>query len=229
MKQSLKALTHHNFYHYPTFFKVLSRFKTALGTLKSLQPLYLLIAVGIMLLSSPAFAEVRLSQIQDYLSTLSTLEAQFDQWDQAGKQTQGTLQLRRPGYLRMTYNPPSPLLIIADGQTLYFINKATNDISYTPIDQSPAAFLLDQEIDLLTGFDIEGFVEERDRVKLTLRRKDARDLGTLTLFFRKGPFELSQWIIKDAQGLETIVRLSNLKKGLPIPVTQFDPSLYFGK
>jgi outer membrane lipoprotein-sorting protein len=207
--------------------KELPRFKARWRKTRKL--LSVLFAVGTWLLSFPASAATKLSQIQDYLSALSTLEAHFTQWDQAGKQTQGLLQLRRPGYLRMTYKPPSPLLIIADGQTLYFINKATNDISYTPIDQSPAAFLLEQDIDLLAGFEIEGFVEEPNRVKLTLRRKDARDLGTLTLFFHKRPFELIQWIIKDAQGLETIVRLSQLKKGTPIPITQFDPSLYFGR
>lgn len=186
------------------------------------------IFLTLLFFTTNTMGQTKLSHIENYLNSLVTLKARFDQWDQAGKHTQGILLLKRPGYLRMTYDKPETLLIIADGKTLYFINEKNKDISYTPIEQSPASFLLESKIDFLHAFDIKDFREDVTRVYLTIRRKGMPDLGALTLTFSKSPLELIHWTIHDAQGLETLVKLSQLQKGVPLSVTYFDPSPYFG-
>lgn len=181
------------------------------------------------MLSSAANAEVRLSQIETYLNDLTTLQAAFKQWDANGALTTGTLYLQRPGRIRMNYQEPSTLVILGDGETLFFADRSTGDLSYTPITQSPAAFLLDAHINFQQGFDVQGFSVEGNRVKLTLRRKGDDDLGALTLVFRIAPsLQLIQWIILDAQNKKTIVNLGNIKEGQRLNATLFDSSILQG-
>lgn len=187
----------------------------------------ILALLGVSFLILPgAKAAVRLSDIEAYLNKITTLEATFKQWDQNGALTKGKLFLQRPGFLRMDAQAPSQMLIVADGTTLFFIDRGTLDVSYTPIDQSLATFLLDEKINFLEGFDIEKFEENDKAVSLKIRRKAARDLGTLTLVFRRSPLMIIQWILEDAQNMTTMVHLSNIIQGRPISKKLFDPSNY---
>lgn len=180
-------------------------------------------------LSSPAKAEVRLSQIETYLNKLTTLEASFKQWDPNGALTTGTLYLHRPGRIRMNYQAPSKLVILGDGETLFFADRETGDLSYTPITQSPAAFLLDDTIDFQGHFSVDDFIVEGGKVKLTLRRQGNDDLGALTLVFKRSPsLQLIQWIISDAQNKKTIVNLEDIKEGQHLKATLFDSSILRG-
>ncbi len=188
------------------------------------------IAQAVVPLKSSTSAPVKLSHVESYLNKLKTLQASFKQWDQNGALTTGTLYLQRPGHIRMTYNKPSKLVILADGETLFFIDRATKDLSYSPIGQSPASFLLDAHIDFQKGFKIKSFHVDGNKIKLTIRKKGNDDLGALTLVFRKSPsLQLIQWIILDSQNKKTIVNLEGVTSGHDLTPTLFDPSVFLGQ
>lgn len=180
--------------------------------------------------SIKADSEVKLSHVESYLTTLKTLQASFKQWDQNGALTTGTLYLQRPGHIRMIYNKPSKLVILADGETLFFIDRSTKDLSYSPIGQSPASFLLDASINFQENFKIKNFEVDGNKVKLTLSKKGHEDLGALTLVFRKSPsLQLVQWIILDPQHKKTIVNLEGITSGHKLSPALFDPSAFLGE
>lgn len=190
------------------------------------------VVLCLSLSSSPLKArlpQVRLSAIETYLNHLTTLKATFKQWDLNGAMTSGILQLRRPGFIRMSYNPPSHFLILANGKTIFFVDLKTRDISHAPIEQSPAAFLLESQIDFIKTFDIEKFEIENGQVKLTMHRKDAQDLGSLTLIFRRHPLLLVGWIVRDIHNAKTIVKLDHIQTGVSLQNTLFDISPYLSK
>ena len=174
--------------------------------------------------------EVKLSHVESYLNTLKTLQATFKQWDQNGALTTGILYLKRPGHIRMTYDKPSKLVILADGETLFFIDRATKDLSYSPIGQSPASFLLDPHIEFQKNFTIKSFKIDGNKILLTISKKGNEDLGALTLVFRKSPsLQLIQWIILDPQHKKTIVNLEQITSGHDLTQTLFDPSPFLEK
>ncbi len=180
--------------------------------------------------SAPENTGVKLSQVESYLNTLKTLQATFKQWDQNGALTTGILYLKRPGHIRMTYDKPSTLVILADGETLFFIDRATRDLSYSPIGQSPASFLLDPHIEFQKNFKIKSFKMEGNKIFLTISKKGNEDLGALTLVFRKSPsLQLIQWIILDPQNKKTIVNLEKITAGHDLAQTLFDPSVFLDK
>ena len=173
-----------------------------------------------------AQAAVKLSQLESYLNNLKTLQAHFKQWDPNGTLTTGTLYLKRPGQIRMNYNSPSKLVILADGETLFFADRATGDLSYSPIHQSPAAFFLEANINFQQKFKVEEFSVDGDRVKLTIRRKGDNDIGALSLVFQRSPtLKLIQWIIIDPQDKKTIINLEGIQSGHRINPVLFDSSI----
>lgn len=195
--------------------------------------LKLLIFVGFCtqcLTNVHAGSEVKLSHVESYLNTLKTLQATFKQWDQNGALTTGVLYLKRPGHIRMTYDKPSKLVILADGETLFFIDRATKDLSYSPIGQSPASFLLDPHINFQKNFSIKTFKVDGNKILLTISKKGNEDLGALTLVFRRAPsLQLIQWVILDPQHKKTIVNLEGITSGHDLATTLFDPSSFLEK
>ncbi len=178
-------------------------------------------------------SSVKLSQIETYLNTLHTLQANFEQWDQNGAYTTGKLYLQKPGKIRLNYNLPSKLVILGDGQTLFFMERDTGDLSHTPIANSPASFLLAEKTNLHQDFTIHNFTYNAQRVEITLQKKNNPDLGSLTLVFRRMPtLDLVKWIVTDPQDKNIIVKLNTIKKGTKksraLSPTLFDSSILFG-
>lgn len=168
----------------------------------------------------------RISDVQSYLNSLTTLQASFQQWDHNGGYTEGTLFLKRPGLIRLNYKEPSKLMILGDGTTLFFADRKTGDLSYMPLANSPASFLLKAQINIQRDFNVRSFTFEADKVTLTLVKKDALDIGSLTLSFRRLPtLQLTQWSVTDAQEKNIIVRLSNHKTGVNFPKSLFDSKI----
>src|SRR5580704_5449413 len=58
------------------------------------------------------------AQAAAYLDGFNELKGRFTQTDARGAVTSGTLYLKRPGYARFAYDPPSSLLVVADGRNV---------------------------------------------------------------------------------------------------------------
>src|SRR5690606_2560383 len=55
------------------------------------------------------------ARVERYLNGIQTLQGRFVQMASNGAYAEGEIYLERPGHLRFDYDPPSPVLIIANG------------------------------------------------------------------------------------------------------------------
>ena len=160
-------------------------------------------------------------RIEHYLNGIHTLAAHFEQFGGDGSTETGTLYLARPGRMRFEYTPPSPLLLLADGSFVVYVDSKLKQVTYLPINSTPAWFLLRERISLTDGVTITHFEDRAGVLRVTLVQNKAPDQGSLTLTFSDQPLELRQWTVVDAEVKSTTVVLSDPHYGVPI-----DPRLF---
>ncbi len=179
----------------------------------------LLAPVALALLVTPAFAQpvspqmADLSAVQSHLRVVTTMTADFAQTDRSGKTLTGRMTMKRPGKIRFQYQDGVPILIVADGSSLWFIDYQVRQVQRWPIGNSPLAALLDPSKDISRYARI---VPVPDTRVLFVEARDPRhpEYGTLTLAFAREPgapagLRLQGWIALDGQNNRTSVRLSN--------------------
>lgn len=161
-------------------------------------------------------------RIQAYLNGIKTVRAEFLQASSNGELAQGNLYISRPGRLRIEYQPPVPILVVADGTFLIYYDRELNQVSYIPLGSSPAGILLEDRISLTGGdLTITGFKQEDGTFQVTLVRTDNPMEGSLTLVLTDSPLTLRKWAVTDAQGIVTNVSLVKANFGVPL-----DPKLF---
>ncbi len=156
-------------------------------------------------------------RIEAYLNKLTTVQARFLQISSNGTQAEGDLYISRPGRMRIQYDPPSPVFIVADGSWLIYVDKELDQVSYVPLESTPAGILLDAKISLLGGdFTITHFENVANVIRITLYKTDDPGKGILTLVFSDRPLTLKKWTITDAQGIFTSVSLIGSRFGISL-------------
>jgi len=139
------------------------------------------------------------TRVEAYLNGIRTVSARFLQASSDGNVVQGTFQLERPGKMRVQYDPPDPLLMIASGIWLTVYDPELQQTSYLPIDSTPAYFLVKNQI---TPKDVTVTKVERgkDSLRVTLHQAGHPDQGRLTLVFGDKPLQLKKWTVTDSSG-----------------------------
>ncbi|HTI31589.1 MAG TPA: outer membrane lipoprotein carrier protein LolA [Sphingomonas sp.] len=165
-------------------------------------------------IAAPALAqESDLALVQSHLRGVQTMTAGFAQTDRAGKTLTGTLTLKRPGRIRFQYGNSVPILVVADGKSLWFIDYSVRQVSRWPIGGSPLAVLLDPNADISRYAKI--IPSSDPRVVLALVKDPKRpQFGAITLAFAReatapGGLRMQGWVALDAQNNRTTVVLSN--------------------
>ena len=164
-----------------------------------------------------------LDRLSAYLAEIQTLKARFTQIDSNGGLAEGTLYLRRPGRLRFEYDPPVPLLIVADGVWLSLYDTEINHVDRLPLWQTPISVLVDDEVDL-AGDDrlvVERTEVEPGAIRVTLSDPLEPEQGRLVLVFQDGPLALRRWEVLDAIGGRTTVALFEVETGLSLSPALF--------
>jgi outer membrane lipoprotein-sorting protein len=183
-----------------------------------------LVAASPLFLAGPAQAaalsdrdKADIAQAETYMNGITSLKAHFLQFSDVGGQAEGTAYLSRPGKLRLQYDPPSPLLLVADGSFLIVDDKRDDNPSYIPLNSTPAGILVRKHVDL-TGGDVKvtKVAHQPGVVTLTMVSSDDPGQGQLALVFSERPFQLRQWQVIDAQGQVTTVSLFNVETGIPL-------------
>ncbi len=186
----------------------------------ALRPLLLLIAV--VLGTGPAAAAAALSDLdladitraEAYLNSIQTLKARFIQIDPRGGLSEGNFYLRRPGRMRFEYDPPIPVLIVADGTWVVFYDSEINQVTRLPLGSTPLAVLLREEIRLRGSVTVTDVERATGTLRITVIDTEAPDQGSITLVFSVRPLALRQWLVRDPQGLETSIALSQTQYNL---------------
>jgi outer membrane lipoprotein-sorting protein len=166
--------------------------------------------------------QVALANISAYFNSFALMEGDFIQIGPNGEQSEGVFFLRKPGRIRFHYNPPARLDVIADGSTVAIKDGKSGTQDMYPLSKTPLRYLLAPQIDLTSSNLVNQVREESDLIMITIVQKGAFSEGTLTLVFDKKTYELRQWQVTDAQGLNTSVAIFNTVTGK----AQTDPNLY---
>jgi outer membrane lipoprotein-sorting protein len=157
-----------------------------------------------------------------YLNNIHTLESHFDQTAADGSDSSGKLYVERPGKLRLQYDPPMPVMIIADGRGIYYWDSKLQQLSQTRVEDTPAWFLLRPDIKASGDVTVTRFEHQAGVIHLTMVETDHADLGTVTLTLADQPLELRQWTIVDAQNRPVTVTLTDPRFGGAISPLMFD-------
>jgi outer membrane lipoprotein-sorting protein len=152
-------------------------------------------------------------RVNNYLTSVQNMVGDFTQVAPDGARTTGKFYLQKPGRVRFEYNPPSPVELIADGQSMVVRDRklATQDLY--PLSQTPLKFLLADRIDLIKDTDLVGVYSDNLFVTMVIEQRQIIG-GTyrLMLMFSSKDLELKQWTVTDPQGYDTTVAVFNLDK-----------------
>jgi outer membrane lipoprotein-sorting protein len=172
-------------------------------------------------------AKADVARLERYLNELTTLDSRFVQFSAQGI-AEGRIVLSRPGDMRIEYEPPVPVLMVASGFLLMYHDRDLIQTSYLPVGETPASFLLDEEIQLSDDVTITGFERGPASIRVTIIETEAEDAGSVTLTFEDAPLRLVKWQVTDAQGNEVDVALLEPKFGVEVDEDLFslvDPAL----
>lgn len=196
-----------------------------------------LIAVAAAFWAAPAGAaqsikitpEIRadLERVGKYLDAITTMQSDFLQISSTGDTAEGTLYLDRPKRLRVEYKPPTPVLIVANGSYLSYVDTDLQQVQHIALEDTPVAFLLRANFSF-TSDDIivTGFEKAANAIRVSMEQKRDPLAGELTLVFSDEPTVLRKWVVVDAQGVVTNVTLINPRFGFNLPEISFDPPLF---
>jgi outer membrane lipoprotein-sorting protein len=155
-------------------------------------------------------------RIEQYLNGIHTLAGHFQQYAPDGSTAGGKVYLSRPGKMRFEYDAPSPILLIADGTFVVYVDNKLKQVTYLPIGSTPAWFLLRDKVSLEDGVTITKFVHEPGVIRVTVVQTKSPDDGSLTMVFSDKPLDLKQWTVVDQQGKTTTVALSEVRYDVPV-------------
>jgi outer membrane lipoprotein-sorting protein len=147
-----------------------------------------------------------------YIEDLDTLTGDFTQIAPSGAISSGRFYLRRPGFLRFEYDPPTPLLIVANGGLVYVRDEALETTDSYPVGKTPLKLLLRKKIDR-DDAKIVSVDRGVDTVAVTFASDDETE-GVLTIIARAPEMSLERWIVRDLQNGITVVTLENVESGV---------------
>jgi outer membrane lipoprotein-sorting protein len=157
-----------------------------------------------------------IARIEGYLNGLGTVKASFQQYVENEGLAFGRIYLRRPGRLRVEYDPPSEILLVADGTLLSYYDAELNHIEQVPLNLSPMWFLLRENVSLGGDVTVTLFKKAANALLIGLVQSDEPDAGSVVLEFGDKPLELRQWTLTDSAGSQVRVGLYDAEFGVPL-------------
>jgi len=173
---------------------------------------------------APALSEqdrADIARVEAYLNDLKTLEARFVQIAESGGTAEGSVQIARPGRMRLEYDPPVPLLVVAASGQIIQYDKELKQATYLPLSSTPAAILLREQVRLDGDVTVTKVERGAAALRITLVQTADPRAGQLTLVFSDRPLQLTSWVVVDGQGQTTRVALAEIRSGVAL-----DPALF---
>lgn len=163
-----------------------------------------------------------LKKAEATLNGVKTLKARFLQVNPDGSSHEGDIYVSRPGRMRLVYDPPTPMLMVADGAFLIYVDTEMKDASRLSLDDTLAGILLKDNLSFADPAVKLGAVKVGPgTVEITAAMAKDPSAGRLTMVFSDSPFELRQWRMVDAQNKEVSVTLFDAKPGVTLDKNLF--------
>ena len=189
--------------------------------------LFCLALVLVCFSGAPSFALTAeetdaLKRAEAYLNNIQTLKARFLQVNPDGSSVEGDVYISRPGRMRLAYDPPTPMMLVADGAFLIYVDTEMKDASHIDLNDTPAGLLLRENLSFTdSSVKLGGVKLGPGTVEITASMAKDPSAGKLTLVFSDKPFELKQWRVLDAQNKEVTVSLFNAQSGVKLDGSLF--------
>ena len=152
-----------------------------------------------------------IDRVNNYLTNMQVLSGNFVQVGPDGRRTKGDFYLSKPGKVRFEYDDPSPIELIADGESVVVRDRklATQDVF--PLSQTPLRFLLSNRVDLMKDSGLTAVYADDVFITVVVEERNAL-VGTsrLMIMFGATDMQLKQWTVTDPQGYDTTVAVSGL-------------------
>jgi outer membrane lipoprotein-sorting protein len=155
-------------------------------------------------------------RVQSYLNGIRTLASRFQQVSGEGNQATGQLWLARPCRMRFEYDPPVPVLLVANGKNIFYYDKDLQQVSELRVEDTPAGFLLRDQITLSGDVTLTRFEHKPGAIRLTMVQTSEPGQGSATLVLDDKPLQLKQWTIVDPQQKEVTVALTDPHYGAAV-------------
>lgn len=174
-----------------------------------------------------------LMRIQKHLNSSKTVKARFLQVSSNGEYAEGQIFIQRPGRLRLIYDDPNSLLVIADGRHISFIDRKIDTATTLYLSMTPADLMLRESIGFFGKDVIVTSVTKTPGVlRVGLLNTNEPDAGSIELVFSDRPIELRKWTVTDAQGVKTTVSLLGPTFDIPLSPKLFiytpKPNVVYG-
>jgi outer membrane lipoprotein-sorting protein len=174
------------------------------------------------LINPPSFNAAdkqRIARATAYLQNLASGTGRFQQTDYRGKVTLGTWYLQRPGKIRLEYDAPSSLLVVADGKNVSVWDPRLKSFDQYPLNQMPLSLFLSKQIRFDQGVVITAVGVNAEGFQLTARDRRRDVEGMITLNFVEagnGALRLKDWTVVDAQNRATKLQLVSFSAGVAL-------------
>ncbi|MCI5048967.1 MAG: outer membrane lipoprotein carrier protein LolA [Rickettsiales bacterium] len=175
---------------------------------------------------TPAIEEQTSSEIDDiqtlrrvelYLNSLTTMVATFTQSSPDGNFATGTMLLKRPGKMRWQYDPPTPVVMYADGTRLVYVDYELDQINYVDIEDSLAALLTRKRINFADDeLRVIHFRRGADSIRFTVLDARQPNEGRVTLEFTDNPLSIERMSMTDAAGQIVHVTFKDQQYGVAL-------------
>lgn len=153
--------------------------------------------------------------VSRYFNGIETMNGEFLQIGPNGEQAEGQFFMEKPGKIRFHYAEPVFLDIISDGRSVAIRDRKLATQDTYPLSKTPLKFLLSKNIDLTSDDRVTSVLADSDFVTIELTEKNMFGKGKITLYFDSDDYTLKQWVVTDAQGLNTSVTIFNVETGRP--------------
>ena len=161
-----------------------------------------------LFLASLSPNKTKINQISEYINNIQTISSDFIQTNSNGESFSGIIKIKKPGLLLLDYYKPSNNKIISNGKEVALINKKNKTLTYYNLKQLPVKVFLDSNFSL-ENFKIIKYQEDQKKIEFEIKDKNNNNAGSIKFIFQDSPLLIKKWIIKDIQGFETQIFLSN--------------------
>ena len=147
--------------------------------------------------------------IKDYLGDIKTLQAEFSQTNQTEDIMTGIFFLKKPGKIRLSYDPPQNVQIVSKQQAVLIFdpkNGGSGPLTY-PLHSTPLSFLIKNDLSLFINENGES-LEIGNLIIFKVRNPQYN----LSIEFNKNPVSLLGWEFENQMGELIKIRLNNIHK-----------------
>jgi len=173
--------------------------------------------------STSAYAQdqAAATSLTSLLQNLQTMQANFQQTIQDGRgnmlqQSQGKMDLQRPGLFRWETTQPNQQLIIADGKFIWIYDKDLQQVTkqkQITSANAPGLLLSDSVTHLAQRFNIRSLSSSDNNQQFSLTPKSDQDLfKSVQLTFDNGV--LNQMVLHDNIGQTTQIQFTQVNNNL---------------